>query len=45
MFGPELQLSEQRRLILANVFGPKLIGPAVEVAAVVLNRMKVRADS
>src|SRR5438876_8944204 len=40
----ELQLSEECSLILANVLVTKLIGPAMEVAAEVLNRVKVRAD-
>ena len=40
----ELQLGEQHRLILANVFRAKLIGRAPEVPAEVLNTVQVGAD-
>src|SRR5271166_2095864 len=42
--GAELQLSEEHRLILANVLRAKLIGPAAEVPAEVLHPVEVRAD-
>jgi hypothetical protein len=34
----------ERRLALANMFGPKLIGTAMEVLAEVLHAMNVEAD-
>jgi len=40
----ELQLGEQHRLILANVFRAKLIGRAAKVTAEVLNTVQVCAD-
>src|SRR5277367_6084061 len=39
-----LQLGEQHRLILANVFRTKLIGRTAEVPAEVRNAVKVSAD-
>ena len=40
----ELQLGEEHRLILANVFRTKLIGWTAEVPAEVCDAMKVSAD-
>ena len=40
----ELQLGEQHRLILANVFRAKLIGRTTKVPAEVLNTVQVGAD-
>jgi hypothetical protein len=42
--GTVLQLGEQHRLILANVFGTKLIGWAPKVAAEVTYSVKVGTD-
>jgi len=40
----ELELGEQSRLILAYVLRTKLIGPAPEILAEVLNTVQVCAD-
>jgi hypothetical protein len=44
VFGLELQLREQDRLVLADVFGPELIGTAMEVPAEMLDSVNVGAD-
>jgi hypothetical protein len=41
----ELQLGEEHRLVLANIFRAKLIGRTMEVPAEVRNTVQVGADS